>query len=217
MNARSNSWRRVGAAIWITALFILLAWLIWALGERIGLVEHAHKLLAFLLIITVAVLVRLVPELVTHLKRQNHREQGQADKVYATSDAQIIFPRQEGVHFSKLRTHLRHRHGLFWRHKIRLLLVIGEPSQIEALAPTLTEHFWLEGQGTVLLWGGSAQAALDRSFLDQWKGPEQNPGHRRCRDGRGCASVAEFGSKPGLAVAFAPMAGLRQSMVPDRP
>jgi type VI secretion system protein ImpL len=170
MNARSNSWRRVGAAIWITALFILLAWLIWALGERIGLVEHAHKLLAFLLIITVAVLVRLVPELVTHLKRQNHREQGQADKVYATSDAQIIFPRQEGVHFSKLRTHLRHRHGLFWRHKIRLLLVIGEPSQIEALAPTLTEHFWLEGQGTVLLWGGSAQAALDRSFLDQWKG-----------------------------------------------
>ncbi|MBY8950142.1 hypothetical protein J1G35_30150, partial [Pseudomonas sp. SH10-3B] len=82
----------------------------------------------------------------------------------------MIFPRQEGVHFSNLRAHLRHRHGLFWRHKTRLLLVIGEPTEIESLAPTLTKLFWLEGQGTVLLWGGSAQLALDQSFPEQWKG-----------------------------------------------
>ncbi|QHF44597.1 type VI secretion protein VasK [Pseudomonas sp. S35] len=70
----------------------------------------------------------------------------------------------------KLRTHLRHRNGLFWRPKTRLLLVIGEPTKIEAVAPTLTKRFWLEGQRTVLLWGGSAQAALDQSFPERWEG-----------------------------------------------
>ncbi|NAT57959.1 type VI secretion protein VasK [Pseudomonas syringae pv. actinidifoliorum] len=70
----------------------------------------------------------------------------------------------------ELREHLRERYGLFWRRKVRLLLVVGEPAQIEAIAPTLTEQRWLEGHGTVLLWGGSAQATLDQSFPAQWRG-----------------------------------------------
>ncbi|WP_099050692.1 ImcF-related family protein [Pseudomonas putida] len=70
----------------------------------------------------------------------------------------------------ELRDHLRDRYGFFWRRKVRLLLVIGEPAQIEAIAPTLAEQRWLEGQGTVLLWGGSAQATLEQSFPAQWRG-----------------------------------------------
>lgn len=68
----------------------------------------------------------------------------------------------------ELRDHLRGRYGLFWRRKVRLLLVVGEPAQIEAIAPTLAKQLWLEGQCTVLLWGGSAQATLDQSFPQQW-------------------------------------------------
>jgi type VI secretion system protein ImpL len=65
---------------------------------------------------------------------------------------------------------LRKHYGFFWRRKVRLLLVIGEPTEIEAIAPTLADQQWLEGQGTVLLWGGSAQAALDQSFPKHWSG-----------------------------------------------
>jgi len=65
---------------------------------------------------------------------------------------------------------LRKHYGVFWRRKVRLLLVIGEPTEIEAIAPTLADQQWLEGQGTVLLWGGSAQAALDQSFPKHWRG-----------------------------------------------
>ncbi|NWE44193.1 type VI secretion protein VasK, partial [Pseudomonas yamanorum] len=54
--------------------------------------------------------------------------------------------------------------------KVRLLLVIGEPAEIAAIAPALADQKWLEGQGTVLLWGGSAQAKLNQSFPDQWSG-----------------------------------------------
>ncbi|VVP58971.1 hypothetical protein PS870_05945 [Pseudomonas fluorescens] len=71
---------------------------------------------------------------------------------------------------AKLRAHLRNNHYLFWRRKVRLLLVIGEPDQIEAIAPGLSTKRWLESQGTVLLWGGSAQSTLDQSFPEQWAG-----------------------------------------------
>ncbi|MGE8144301.1 ImcF-related family protein [Pseudomonas frederiksbergensis] len=65
---------------------------------------------------------------------------------------------------------LRERHGFYWRCKVRLLLVVGEPAEIEAIAPTLAKQLWLEGQNTVLLWGGSAQSMLDQSFPEQWPG-----------------------------------------------
>lgn len=64
---------------------------------------------------------------------------------------------------------LTENYGFFWRSKTRLLLVIGEPNQIEAIAPGLTQHQWLIGQNTVLLWGGSAQANLADAFK-RWQG-----------------------------------------------
>lgn len=73
---------------------------------------------------------------------------------------------------SKTRQHLRSHFGtfgFFWRHKVRLLLVVGEPDQIKAIAPTLAEQKWLEGEGTVLLWGGSLQGAVDETLLQQWR------------------------------------------------
>ena len=170
MNIGSNSWRRAGAAIWIIALLAVLAWLIWRFGTSIGLVENRHKLLVFLLVISIFIAACLLPRLLAHLKRQSHRERGQADKVYAPSEQKISVPRQPAFDVSALRNRLRDQHGVFWRRRVRLLLVIGEPDQIHAIAPTLASDLCLVGQGTVLLWGGSAQAMLDQPSLQQWAG-----------------------------------------------
>lgn len=70
---------------------------------------------------------------------------------------------------ARCKAELRVIHGLLWRRKLRILLVIGEPDQIEAIAPGLTEKRWLNGQGLVLLWGGSSQVPLEASFK-QWRG-----------------------------------------------
>ncbi|OKA17351.1 hypothetical protein BOH73_23055, partial [Pseudomonas versuta] len=72
-------------------------------------------------------------------------------------------------HQSQLTQYLQTQYGLFWRYKVRLLLVVGEPAEIEAVAPTLAAQKWLEGQGTVLLWGGSALLAAE-SFQRNWAG-----------------------------------------------
>jgi type VI secretion system protein ImpL len=61
----------------------------------------------------------------------------------------------------QIRTHLRRRYTLFWRRKVRLLLVTGENTAIEQLVPGLQASQWLEGNRTVLIYGGSLTAEVD--------------------------------------------------------
>lgn len=57
---------------------------------------------------------------------------------------------------------LRKRYTLFWRHKVRLLLVTGDEAAIEQLVPGLRQQQWLEGNRTVLIYGGSLASEPDR-------------------------------------------------------
>jgi len=66
---------------------------------------------------------------------------------------------------TNLRSFLRTRYGLFWRYKVRLFLIIGEPAEVESIAPGLTGQRWLEGDGIVLIHGGNALAETDADLL----------------------------------------------------
>ncbi|HEJ0329046.1 TPA: type VI secretion protein VasK [Serratia marcescens] len=61
-----------------------------------------------------------------------------------------------------LKTRLRSRYSLFWRCKVRLLLMTGDDAAIEQLVPGLQESQWLEGNCTVLIYGGSLTTELDK-------------------------------------------------------
>ncbi|TKI02467.1 ImcF-related family protein [Martelella alba] len=63
---------------------------------------------------------------------------------------------------NKIRGHLRSRIGLYWRRKTRLLLITGDEAAIEQLVPGLQENLWLEGNRTVLIYGGSLTAEPDK-------------------------------------------------------
>lgn len=76
---------------------------------------------------------------------------------------------------AKLHHHLREHYGYFWRRKVRVLLLVGETEQIEALAPGLLEAQWLEGQGALLLWGGSVRGELSQPLIAQWRGLSRRP------------------------------------------
>lgn len=66
---------------------------------------------------------------------------------------------------TRLKKHLRTRYQLFWRYKVRLLLIVGDDAAREALLPGLQKQQWLEGQRTVLIDGGSLGAELDADKL----------------------------------------------------
>ncbi|MFK3841019.1 ImcF-related family protein [Serratia sp. NPDC087055] len=58
-------------------------------------------------------------------------------------------------------SHLRQRYTFFWRRKVRLLLVTGDDAAIEQLVPGLKQQQWLEGNRTVLIYGGSLATEPD--------------------------------------------------------
>ena len=64
--------------------------------------------------------------------------------------------------YAMLKAHLRARYSLFWQRKTRLLLIVGDEAAIERLVPGLQESQWLEGNRTVLIYGGSLAAEPDR-------------------------------------------------------
>ena len=64
--------------------------------------------------------------------------------------------------YLSLRTSLRRRYTFFWHHKIRLLLIVGDEAAIEQLVPGLQQQQWLEGNRTVLIYGGSLTSEPDR-------------------------------------------------------
>lgn len=64
--------------------------------------------------------------------------------------------------FAALSKHLRRRYSLFWCRRTRLLLVTGDETAIEQLVPGLQENQWLEGNRTVLIYGGSLASEPDR-------------------------------------------------------
>ncbi|VEA66586.1 Uncharacterized protein conserved in bacteria [Serratia plymuthica] len=68
--------------------------------------------------------------------------------------------RREAV-YAPLKKHLRSRYNLHWRYKVRLLLVTGEDAAIEQRVPGLQASQWLEGERTVLIYGGSLTAEVD--------------------------------------------------------
>ncbi len=87
-----------------------------------------------------------VKTLSTRGERENHRKQ----KV-----------KQQGLK-AEIAGSLRKRYTLFWRHSVRLLLVTGDETAIEQLVPGLQENQWLEGNRTVLIYGGSLASEPDR-------------------------------------------------------
>lgn len=76
-------------------------------------------------------------------------------------------PPEERQHpmIAALLHHLRARYTRFWRSKVRLLLVTGEDAAIDALVPGLRIQQWLEGQRTVLIYGGNLRTGADREKL----------------------------------------------------
>ncbi|WP_145509880.1 MULTISPECIES: ImcF-related family protein [Yersinia] len=166
---------------WIVALLFLLAgavlcWLVWQYPERVGLIQgtpQRDRWLTGLVVGTgILTLCALLSYVGTRLSGRKHfdeiRQRALGDDVPLLKENAKVGDIQQGEP-SRLKTRLRRRYGLFWRYKVRLLMVVGEPDEITALAPQLAEQGWLEGQRTVLVHGGSVQNPADETGLSEWR------------------------------------------------
>ncbi|MCU3613598.1 type VI secretion protein VasK, partial [Enterobacter hormaechei subsp. oharae] len=90
------------------------------------------------------------------------RQNVQGDDV-KTPPKENVTPVSAAVTISqKILIHLRRRYHLLWHRKVRLLLITGDEAAIEQLVPGLQQQQWLEGNRTVLIYGGSLASEPDR-------------------------------------------------------
>ncbi|GHK52141.1 hypothetical protein KPZU09_18770 [Klebsiella pneumoniae] len=85
--------------------------------------------------------------------------------------------------YAPLKKHLHARYRLRWRRKVRLLLVTGDEAEIEQLAPGLRQQQWLEGNRTVLIYGGNLITEPDQEKYAALRKPWPS-------SGRDCAGDA---------------------------
>ena len=173
-----NGWRRAGGAVWLVAFAAVLGWLVYAYGASAGLTERHQQITAFLLLVMIALLVQTIPRALALMKARRSVERQKGDGVFPPQESSSNPETKKLPGVAELQEHLDHQYTAFQRTRTRFLLVVGELKQIEAIAPGLADAQWLEGQNTVLLWGGSPQSELPEAAT-RWHAVI----HRRGLDG----------------------------------
>lgn len=165
MTSFNNPWRRSGGMALMLGAICAIGWLIWHYGDRIGLDSRAQKITVGLLVVLVAVLIRLAPQLIGFFRQKRHQQKGREDKVYPEQQNRLAQTPPRHVTITELQQALRQTYGRFWPRKVRILLLTGSAADVELLAPGLTGQNWQEDAGTVLLWGGDLGAQADAAWL----------------------------------------------------
>ncbi|PBJ01009.1 ImcF-related family protein [Pseudomonas sp. ACN5] len=155
-------------SVWIVVLclFVIGGLLIWVDNPILGVRTTPERVTLMVWLLATCLVVLLLESLVVLALRKLA-----ALELYSRIQQKLgVFapgPDRDKSVRSRIDVQLRKRHGHLWRHKTRLLLIVGEPEQIQAIAPGLSNDNWLEDHNTVLLWGGSVQTRLDASVVDR--------------------------------------------------
>ncbi|WP_193161817.1 ImcF-related family protein [Enterobacter ludwigii] len=157
-----GNWGRYGLTLVIAGI---IAWLIWYFGDEIGIISLRAKCLA-VVVAWILLLILRHGDLIGLLAQERwHRFQATRKRELPDGEARSVRTTPYHVTVSEIRETLRNHYGRFWSRKIRILLVTGYPADVELLTPGLTEQFWQEDRGTLLLWGGDPAQPLDTVWL----------------------------------------------------
>lgn len=147
-----------------TTVFWLLEFSPETLGVMDGSVQQGYWLFTCALLTGGLVLFIILFFIVTRLFGEKNYKAVKAASTGKESTAQAE-KKKDNTYWNEyltLRTSLRRRYTFFWHHKIRLLLIAGDEAAIEQLVPGLQHQQWLEGNRTVLIYGGSLASEPDR-------------------------------------------------------
>lgn len=147
-----------------TTVFWLLEFSPETLGVMDGSVQQGYWLFTCALLAGGLALFIILFFIVTRLfGEKNYKAvKAVATRKESTAQAEKKKDNKYWNEYLTLRTFLRRRYTIFWHHKIRLLLITGDEATIERLVPGLQQQQWLEGNRTVLIYGGSLTAEPDK-------------------------------------------------------
>ncbi|WP_205066508.1 ImcF-related family protein [Pantoea coffeiphila] len=163
---KTTEGRYLAVAVFFLALLAVMTFIVWKHPDIAGLQPNSEQQTYWLIAggcVTGCVLLASLLLLVT-VRSAGKAEfddlvegtNGDDEKKKRETEKVAVHPTVAMCHV--LRRHLNSRFGLFWRRKVRLLLVTGNEEAIEQLIPGLQNNQWLEGNRTILIYGGSLTA-----------------------------------------------------------
>ncbi|MEE4410271.1 MULTISPECIES: ImcF-related family protein [unclassified Serratia (in: enterobacteria)] len=167
---KTTEGRYLSVAFILFLLFAAMTFMVWKYPDMAGLEDDSQQQIYWLIgggCITGCTFIMLVVLLWAALSAGKKEfdalvddTNGDDEKKKRESEKAPVSPAV--VMSGKICAHLRSRIGLYWRGKVRLLLITGDESAIEQLVPGLQQQQWLEGNRTVLIYGGSLTSEPDR-------------------------------------------------------
>lgn len=167
---KTTEGRYLAVAVFFLALLAAMTFIVWKYPDMAGLQpgseQQTYWLIAGVCVTGCALLASLL--LLVAVRSAGKAEfddlvdgtNGDDEKKKRETEKVAVHPAIVMCH--TLCRHLHSRFGLFWRRKARLLLVTGNEETIEQLVPGLQKNQWLEGNRTVLIYGGSLTAEHDK-------------------------------------------------------
>ncbi|WP_425606929.1 ImcF-related family protein [Chimaeribacter arupi] len=165
MIGKGNIWRLSGLLLFITLIGVATAFFCFFYAGSWGWADGKEKLKFWLYIMLAALLFLTL--FFTGVSFQQRRIKCVTQKVGEDLHSSTLTHKQTDPLTYDIKSHLRTRYHRLWRYKVRLLWVMGEEAHIAAIAPGLKEKQWLEGDRTVLIYGGSPRNTLDKERLSE--------------------------------------------------
>lgn len=165
MNTTGSLFGRFGRVGVVLASVTALWWLISRYGTRFGIETRNGQILTLVILCLGLAFIRYLPVIKKFVRELAHRRQARQENGLPEDEFRLVQTPPRNVTVTDIRQALRHQHGRFWGRKVRILLVTGHVSDVEQLAPGLTEQYWQEDQGTLLLWGGDPAQPEDKAWL----------------------------------------------------
>ncbi|MGP8939899.1 ImcF-related family protein [Enterobacter soli] len=157
-----GNWGRYGLTLVIVGI---IAWLVGYFGDEIGIISLRAKCLAVVVAWTLLLILRHGGVIGLLVQERWHRFQATRKSEIPDGEIRSVRTTPHNITVGEIRETLRNHYGRFWSRKVRILLVTGTPADVELLTPGLTEQYWQEDRGTLLLWGGDPVQPLNTHWL----------------------------------------------------
>ncbi|ENC0420381.1 type VI secretion protein VasK [Escherichia coli] len=142
-----------------------LWWLITRYGAYLGAETRRDQILLLILLSLGVLFVCYLPVMKKYVQELTYRRRARKEQRLPDDEERLAQTPPRYVTVQDIRHTLRRQYGRFWGRKIRILLITGTASEVELLTPGLTEQFWQEEQGTLLLWGGDPSQPENADWL----------------------------------------------------
>jgi type VI secretion system protein ImpL len=166
MNTTSHLWSRGSQATLFLLILAGLSWLANCFGEYLGADSPMKKFLLVVATAILIILIRLYPHISLYAREHLFRVKEENVGVFPENESRIEETLPRNMRTGEIRDVLKENYSRRWRAKTRILLVMGDASQVELLVPKLTSLRWVEGDGVVLIWGGRLTETPDVTLFD---------------------------------------------------